>query len=174
MNQSATIIFDDHLYPVQPLSHTRHTVRVLIKDQTNNYLFLRIKGKDDFGERNHLESVGGGVEPGESLEDAVTREVQEETGYRIRSNITPLCVIEDCYYLIQRKTISHFFIVSVNQEDQGTSHPTVEETKLFHSLVWIPEHQVEEALNITKQLGSIGELIHRRDLFAFQYYQKLK
>jgi len=59
------------------------TVGLLLIDD-RGWILLQLR--DEHGTYPfHWATVGGAVEPGESLEDAVRREVHEETGYRLSS-----------------------------------------------------------------------------------------
>lgn len=156
--------FDDLEYVKQPITHIRHTVRVFLKTQNNKYIFMKIKGADDFGERNHLESVGGGVEDNESLNEAILREVREETGYVV-SNIKSIGTIIDRYYLIGRETHSHFFVGNVDTTNRKQTYWTDLEKFLFDEMVELSEDEVITALNNPQT--KIGKLIYRRDLLAF-------
>lgn len=162
----------DHLYPQQELDHVRHTVRVFLKNECNEYLFLHIVGDDSFGMRNHLETIGGGIEAGESQQQAVIREVMEESGYPIQK-LEYIGDIIDEYNLIHRTTHSHFYIADVQKELFGAMNRTPEEQLLVQEMVWIKQEEVEAALEPQKQAGTIGELIQRRDLAAFIYYRSL-
>ena len=44
----------------------RWTVRCIAYNENNELVFLRIKGTDALGMRDHLETIGGGVENEES------------------------------------------------------------------------------------------------------------
>lgn len=165
--------FEDDIYPKADITHIRHTARAFIVDEDNHYLFLHIRGEDEFGVRNHLETVGGGIEQGETAEEAVLREISEEAGFDSAEIICDLGIIEDTYNLIHRKTLSHFFAAKVKRSEQGKNHPTKSELTLFDDMVWIPQTQVESVLSDPRYRHMVGELVHRRDLCAFRFYQAL-
>jgi 8-oxo-dGTP pyrophosphatase MutT (NUDIX family) len=58
------------------LSTTRQAVRVLLFDEANRVLLVRFWD----GDRSWWCTPGGGIEPGETDEDATRREVREELG----------------------------------------------------------------------------------------------
>ncbi len=163
----------DNLYAPCVIAHIRHTVRVFIKNEYNEYLFLHIVGEDLFGVRDHLETIGGGIEQGESEEQAVTREVMEESGYLVEQ-MEYIGDIIDEYRLIQRETHSHFYAAQVKKESYGACHRTPEEQLLVQNMIWVPDDAVAAILDPIKQTGTIGELVHRRDLEAFLFYQQHK
>ena len=54
------------------------TVKLLLLDEEERLLLVR--GRDPLSQDTHWYPVGGGVEPGESLQQAAAREAYEETG----------------------------------------------------------------------------------------------
>ena len=64
-----------HVPPVRP---QRTVVRALARSSSGGYVLLRRAPGDRFG--GHWELPGGTVEAGESLEQALTRELREEAG----------------------------------------------------------------------------------------------
>lgn len=147
----------------------RWTVRALAYNEEGKLCFLRIKGSDSFGKRNHLETVGGGVENDESLEEALYREIKEEIGYECEI-MEELGVIVDHYNLINRENISTYFIVNLTNYLGGTDR-SEEEQELISGVEFLTE---EEAL---KQLATftkhtVNELVQRRDYYALKHYMK--
>ncbi|MBR3841045.1 MAG: NUDIX domain-containing protein [Erysipelotrichales bacterium] len=157
--------FDDTEYPKTLITHLRHTVRIFLKTERNTYVFVKIKGSDDFGERNHIESIGGGIEGFETFDEALHREVLEETGYELL-DYSYIGTIIDRYYLIARETHSHFFIGSINTTNKHETKLTSLEESLFDKLVELSEEEVLEELNNPKT--KIANLIYQRDLLAFK------
>ena len=56
----------------------RNTVRCILLNNKNEVGLLLIDRDDDFGKMKHFETPGGGVNEGESLIDALEREISEE------------------------------------------------------------------------------------------------
>ena len=70
--------------------------------------------------------VGGGIEDGESFEECLTREFEEESGYNIKNIEELVCI--DCYWLAAGKypmeSKANIFIVEV--DDLSFTNPTEE------------------------------------------------
>ena len=58
----------DDLYEYEGYDHVRFTARGLIENEEGKFGFLHIVGEDLFGERDHLETCGGGIEEKEHRE----------------------------------------------------------------------------------------------------------
>ena len=76
-------LIDDE-YEYNGYTHARLTARALAENEEGKFGFLHIEGKDLFGERNHLETCGGGLEEDEVLNETLVREVREELGLEVR------------------------------------------------------------------------------------------
>lgn len=70
----------DDQYPCHGYTHQREIVRAFVYNEKNEFAIEHIFGEDIFGKRDYFETPGGGVEKGESLEDALIREIEEEIG----------------------------------------------------------------------------------------------
>jgi len=158
-------VFKDHEYPLTTINHTRRSVRAILINDQNQFAFLRIVGEDEFGYRNHIESIGGGIEKDEDFHMALLREIKEETGI-VGEIIAPLGIIEDDYNLIHRHNISYFFLVKVHQVLLVTQRSATEQM-LFKGVVWYSYNQA--IINCEYEaVGKIGRLIQRRDALALQ------
>lgn len=153
---------NDDQYPPSEITHVRFTARaIVIKD--DRFAFLTIRGEDDFGIRDHMESIGGGIEEGESAEDTIVRECLEEAGIDVSIKAF-LGVIVDHYYFIQRQTVSYFFLANVINVQHQTNRTDMEKT-LMHDVLWL---SVEETLKMLDMpVEKIGRLIQKRDKTAF-------
>lgn len=148
----------------------RWTVRCFAYNQNNELVFLRIKGMDALGKRDHLETVGGGVEHEEELEDAIKREVKEEIGYNCEI-VENIGYVVDHYNLLNRETISTYFIVKLKEHVGGSRSKT--EEKLIHGLETYKETDALYELSQYKR-RTVDELVQRRDLIALKHYMKKK
>jgi len=87
-------------------------------------------------ERELLEIPAGGIEPGETVEDAVKREMQEETGYRPRR-----LVKLGGYYLAPGYSTEylHLYLATSLEVSQLTAEDTDEITRVRVPISEIPE-----------------------------------
>lgn len=157
--------FEDDQYPVAPIQYERLTVRCMLMDEKGNFVFVRVVGTDEFGQRDYIESVGGGVEENESLEEALRRECQEEAGCTIKE-IVPLGLVVDHYHLIQRRTYSVFFQAQV---DTWLAHRQLTETekKFGLQLQFYSPQEALVAMN-PNHCTMINKLIQQRDYCVLQ------
>lgn len=149
----------------------RWVVRALAYNEEGKLCFLRIKGSDSFGKRNHLETVGGGVENDESLEEALHREVREEIGYECEI-VEELGVVVDHYNLINRENISTYFVVKLTNPI-GFTERSDEEEALISDIEYLDEEEALKELSIYPK-QTVNELVHRRDYYALKHYMKKK
>ncbi len=161
----------DEEYPFKGYDHIRYTARAIIENNEGKYGFLHIKGEDLFGPRDHLETVGGGVEKGEYLDDTIVREVKEEMGLECQS-VELLGSIYDAYNLIGRITFSTFFYCRVDTSSFAKTNRTEEEKILINEIVWL---DLSEALDWLRNRheNKVDRLVQQRDLMAMEYYLKL-
>ncbi len=159
------IFLTDTIYPKQAITHERTTVRAILINHKEEFAFLRVVGEDDFGIRNHLETLGGGVDDGEDFEEALKRECMEEAGLKVRV-IRKLIVITDEYHLLQRRTHSHFYLCELEESGFALNLQDYE-TMLLKDVKWLTYHQAIVQLE-SEHVCNIGQLIHRRDVIALK------
>ena len=75
----------------------------------------------------------GGVEPGETLEDAARREILEETGLSELALLGKLATLERLSFDKTRWLTVHYFLFTTTQVD---AHPT--ESDRHHGMWWYP------------------------------------
>ena len=158
----------DDQYEFEGYDHIRYTARALAENKEGRFGFLHIVGEDFFGERDHLESCGGGMEEGESLFDTIKREVMEELGLEVQS-CEYVGTIIDSYNLIKRITVSSFFHCLVDSSVLQETHRTKEEQILIKEIVWLtPEEAMDWLENRAEH--KVDKLVQRRDAMALRYY----
>ena len=136
MNKIVYECIKDNIYlPRLKEYKIRNTARCILLNDKNEICLLLIDRDDDFGKMKHFETPGGGVEKGETLIDALKREMKEEVGYLIK-DINYLCEISNEYNLIGRIDNATFFIARTLQ--RGEKHLDEYEKGLIKGHVWIP------------------------------------
>ncbi len=156
----------DNLYS---RSHPRRTARAIIENSNGNIALLHT---DEYS----LYSLpGGGIEPGEDIHSALTREIVEETGCNIVS-IRELGYIEENRGYCDYTQISYFFLVKT---DSIEFHPrlTVTEKKYGTTVDWYTKEEVKRLLSdkdiksdLTKEQTNQIKFLKARDLAAFTEY----
>lgn len=109
--------------------HTRPISRAIVLDEAGYFYFVRAHRDDDFGKATLIETSGGGVEPGEDLQDAVRRELKEELGAEV-TVLGKIGLVSDYYNLIHRHNLNHYFLCQV--QSFGENHLTEDEIHDFH------------------------------------------
>lgn len=101
------------------------TVDVLAIDELENVLLIK-RAKPPFEELYVM--PGGHVEPGESLEAAAVRELEEETGVRVEEEeLQPLCVLSACDRDPRPGTrVSHVFWTQIASGRLGAAKPATD------------------------------------------------
>ncbi|MEY3692075.1 MAG: hypothetical protein RLZZ388_246 [Bacillota bacterium] len=165
MKKPIQLFLQDHQYPFQGISHTRPNARAMLENEAGLFAFNHILADDKFGHRDYLETLGGGIDPGESLTTAVVREVEEESGL-LSEVVMPIGVIEDAYHLIQRKNLNHYFYLKVI----GVGHIryTVQEKNLIHGLKWLSLADAKAWYQRLPNQG-IAQLIKQRELPVIEW-----
>lgn len=161
----------DEEYPYEGYDHVRYTARALIENEEGKLGFLHIVGEDFFGKRDHLETVGGGLEENEYLDDAIRREIKEEIGLECES-VELLGSIIDAYNLIKRITFSTFFYCKVNTSSFTKINRTEEEKVLISEVVWLTYDEAQDWLN-NRHENKCDRLVEQRDSLALKYFMEL-
>ena len=151
----------DEEWPFEYTDHDRQIVRAIVFDEHGYFYFVRAIRDDDFGKATLIETSGGGVESGEDLHTAISREIKEELG----GNIEILCkigVVDDYYNLIHRHNINNYYLCKVTSF--GDKNLTQDEIESFHLSTL--KLSYEEALLEYEKCAStkLGRLVAKREL----------
>ena len=123
----------DDQYDKSTITHTRKIARAILLNEENKVCLLHVLGDDDFGHRDYYETPGGGVNENELIEEAVIREIKEETGYNSYI-VQELGIVEDYYNLIHRHNINHYYLLkttSYEKEELEEYEKGIIDSKIF-------------------------------------------
>ena len=104
-----TLTLQDTEWPLTYTDHTRTVVRAIVVDRRGNFFFTRLERDDMFCHGRVIETAGGGVEAGESLTDALRRELREEMGAEVEI-LGKIGIVTDYYNLIHRRNVNHYYL----------------------------------------------------------------
>ena len=134
--------------------HVRTACRGVIIDKGN--ILLSYESKNDI-----WMIPGGGIETGESDEDCVIREVNEETGYIYKPSECVLIIEE---YYEDTKFVTKYFLGKVTGKTE--THLTNEEKEGGLVSGWI---SIQEAMNIFSKHHEITDFEEKRGLYKREY-----
>lgn len=139
----------------------RLIARAVVYDDNGYFYFVRANRDDDFGRAVLIETSGGGMEPGETTEEAVRRELKEELGAEVEI-VGKIGVVSDHYNLIRRHNINHYFLCRA--VSFGERHMTEDEVMCFRlsTLRLTFDEAMEEYA--ARACTRIGRLIKNREL----------
>ena len=111
---------------------------------------------------------GGGVEEGESIEEALVREITEETGCTIES-YEPLGYVEENRFHADYTQISYYYIVHA-QDDTLHPHLTALEAENGTSAMWCTPKEAFERIAAPAFEHPQGKFLQARDVAALEAY----
>ena len=155
------IELEDEEWPFSYTDHDRMIVRAIVYDDEGSFWFVRARRNDDFGNAVLIETSGGGVEPGEDLEEAVKRELREELGAGTEI-IRKIGVVSDYYNLIHRHNINNYYLCRA--VSFGEKHLMPDEIEDFHLEVLKLSYEDAILEYEKRSVTRIGRLIANREL----------
>ena len=153
----------DNEYKDNGYDHTRHIVRAFILNENNEILMHHLFADDPFGHRDYLETVGGGVKEGETLEQALAREIKEEAGLEVVI-LKEIGIVEDFYNFIHRKNINYYYLCKkVKECDKALED---RECELIESTKW---YSIDYLDKYYKETGTepLARLVKNRESIPF-------
>lgn len=155
----------DTEWPFEYTDHHRQIARAIVFDDSGYFYFVRAERDDDFGRAILIETSGGGVEPGEELEAAISRELKEELGAETEI-LCKIGVVDDYYNLIHRHNINNYYLCRALSF--GEKNLMRDEIEDFHLSTL--KLRYEDAVREYEKRAStrIGRLIANRELPILQ------
>ena len=150
----------DNQYPDNGYTHTRSIVRGIVYNDKHQIALLYLDSVDRFGVRDYLETPGGGVEKGETLLEALKRELLEELGATV-DNIQEIGRVVDFYNLINRRNNNHYYLCHL--VSLSDTHWTEQEKRIVKEIKWIDIDEAIEIVENTKRTN-ISTLVINREL----------
>ena len=151
----------DTQWPLTYTDHDRQIARAIVVDGAGSYYFVRARRDDEFGAATLIETSGGGVEPGENLNDAIRRELREELGAEVEV-LGSIGVVSDYYNLIHRHNINHYFLCRALSF--GARHLTADELAVYHLSTLKLSYGEAVAEYERRACTPLGRLIANREL----------
>jgi len=151
---------------------SRFSVRVLLTDEDSKICVVK-----SF-KHGYIQLPGGGIEDGETIEEAARRETREEVGYKI-TDLNPLgYTLEERYGLVGNDALRAFVFIAKASEDLGAKL-TDEEKEEDFAPVWMNvKDAIKELEKEDEMLGKVSEgeksyngtFATRRDLILLRYF----
>ena len=125
-----------------------------------------------FCNQTYYETPGGGVDEGETYEEALLRECEEEIGYRVEI-LAPLAEVHDFYNLIGRENQNRYYLARL-KEKVGV-HFASSGDSFIQKTIFVP---LDEAIELYQKQDEtlVAGLVKQRELpvllLAKEYLEK--
>ena len=155
-----TFKFIDDQYMFEGVDHTREIVRAILLDENDNVCLEYLLDDDGFGPRDYYETPGGGIKQGETHEQAIKREIEEEVGYECEI-ISFLAEVDDYYNLIKRHNHNYYYLV--RRGKKVSQHLEEDEKIRISKIIWV---NIDEAIRLYENMQNVlvGRLVKQREL----------
>lgn len=173
-----TFFYPDSNYPQSEITHVRPISRAIVLNQDGKVYLHHIHRDDIFGNQEYYETPGGGVDEGESYEEGLIRECEEELGAIIEI-LAPICHVRDFYMLIGRQNEQNFYLAKevgkTKAHFESSGDTMITETKAYpiDEAIALMESQSDEGVaGLVKQRelpilylakAKIKEILQRED-----------
>lgn len=155
------ISLQDEEYPKGEIKEIREISRAFIFDEKGNFALHHVIRDDLFGKYDYYETPGGGIDAGESKEEACIRECREETGFAVKI-VKEVGFVDDFYNLIGRENHNHFFLCA--REGNYLGKKMVSQGDLYiHETLWLPLKEVIARYESVPS-GKLTNLVKAREL----------
>ena len=154
------IFLKDDQYPFTQTTHLRKIARAIVLDEQGNVALHHIHRNDIFGDQWYYETPGGGVDEGETFEEAVVRECEEELGYEVEV-LAPLSIVHDFYNLIGRENENRFFLAKRKRE-VGVHFASDGDT-MIQETIYVPFDEAIRLMSSQEDKG-VSLIVKRREL----------
>ena len=160
-NEFWQINLKDTEWPDLGTDHDRSIVRAIVIDDEGFFYFVHAERDDEFGVSTLIETSGGGVEPGENLDEAIHRELKEELGVEVEI-LDKIGIVSDYYNLIHRHNINNYYLCKIRSF--GDKNLTQQEIEDYHLTTL--KLSYNEALSEYEKCSDspLGRLIAQREL----------
>ncbi len=150
----------DDQYPFRGVTHVREIARCILLDEQNNVCLEYLLDDDGFGPRDYYETPGGGIKEGETHEEALEREMEEEVGCKIKV-LKELGEVKDYYNLIKRRNHNYYYLAKV--VGRCPQRLEEDEVKRINKIIWVP---IDEAIRLYENMQNVlvGRLVKQREL----------
>ena len=161
--------FVDDQYEYKGIKEVRTIVRAVVLDDQNRLALTKINNTDKFGLRDYYELPGGGVKKGESLLEALAREIEEEIGCKLKE-ISEIGKVIDYYNLISRENHCHFYLARVKSRVPTRLEP--DEVARIEKTIWV---DIDEAIRLYENMQNVlvGRLVKQRELPVLMKARKM-
>lgn len=150
----------DNEYPFSGFTHTREVARGIVFDERGRVAIHRVFRDDAFGRQGYFETPGGGVDDGESFEEALRRECLEELGAVVEIG-EEIGEVKDAYHLIGRRNVNRYYFASI--KERAEKHFASLGDTYIQETLFVP---LEEAISRFEAMDDHGVsgLVKRREL----------
>lgn len=162
----------DVSWPMTYTDHDRPIARGILVDDEGMFYFVRCnRGEHDrFGKATLIETSGGGIEAGESPEEAIHREMKEEMGVEVEI-LEKIGVVSDYYNLIHRHNINHYFLCRILSF--GKTNMTRDEIEKFRLSTLKMSYEEAAAEYERCKDTPIGILVYNREMPVLERAREL-